>query len=138
MSAAGEFRLTSPRAKRKWQPNHEEDALQRQAYEFLCRALPRDAFAFHPANGGFRLPTEAKRLKGAGVLPGCADLLIVVGGRLYAIELKARRGVVSEAQRAFERLCAAASVPYAICRSLADVEQTLRDWGVPLVGRVAA
>lgn len=132
------FRLTPPRAARKFRRNREEDALQASAYEYLCRALPAGSFAFHPANGGFRLPTEAKRLKCFGVLPGAADLLIVHRRCLYAIELKSPKGVVSYAQLDFETLCHRAGVPYAICRSLDQVEAALREWGVPLSARVAA
>lgn len=138
MRAAPPFALTPPRASRRWKPNREEDLLQCQAYDFLCRTLPRNAFAMHPANGGFRLPSEAKRLKGFGVLPGAADLLIVVEGKLYAIELKSAKGDVSPAQINFQAMCHRAGVPYAVARSLGEVEAALRRWNVPLAGRVAA
>jgi hypothetical protein len=49
-------------------------------------------FAFHPANGGYRRPTEAAILKDLGVAPGVPDVIAIHQGRIYALELKAEGG----------------------------------------------
>jgi predicted RecB family endonuclease len=43
----------------------------------------------------------AGRLKAEGVMPGVADIVIVWQGRAIAIELKAKRGSQSPAQKAW-------------------------------------
>jgi hypothetical protein len=44
-----------------------EDAIQRAVFEHLALRGAAAVFAFYPANGGCRRPTEAARLKGLGV-----------------------------------------------------------------------
>ena len=57
-----------------------EEAIQRAVFEHLAvRGVPR-LFAFHPANGGYRLPVEAARLKGLGVRVGVPDLIAIHRG----------------------------------------------------------
>src|SRR5262249_9938599 len=49
----------------------DEEAIQRAVFEHLAvRGVPR-LFAFHPANGGYRRPVEAARLKGLGCVLAC-------------------------------------------------------------------
>ena len=54
------------------------------------------------------------------------------------MELKAPRGVVSEAQRDMARRLHYAGGVVMLCRSVEDVEAQLREACVPLRGRVAA
>jgi len=61
-----------------------EEAIQRAVFEHLAvRGVPRP-FAFHPANGGYRLPVEAAHLKGLGVRPGVSDVIAIHRGQVYA------------------------------------------------------
>jgi hypothetical protein len=112
-----------------------EDILQMQVARYLNIAAPNLVW-FHPANGGYRNPREAKKLKDMGVKPGVADLaMILPDGRAAFIELKAGKNGLENSQKAFRDLCAANSIPYAVCRSLEDVDATLRNLGVPLRAR---
>lgn len=115
-----------------------EDILQMQVMRWLAVAAP-GLCAFHPANGGYRNPREAKKLKDMGVKPGVADLCVMLPeGRVAFIEMKAGKGRQTDTQRAFQADCARLGAPYAVCRSIDDVEQTLREWNVPLRVQKAA
>ena len=75
-----------------------EQDIQRAVFEHLAiRGVP-GMFAFHPANGGWRSPIEAKILKGMGVKAGVPDIIAIKGGRCYALELKAENGRLTPAQ----------------------------------------
>ena len=82
------------------------------------------------------IPNEAKRsavmgghLKAMGMLPGAADLLIVVQGRALFLELKAPNGVVSESQWAFGGAATEAGADYYIRCNLDDALNVLEAWG---------
>lgn len=112
-----------------------EDVLQMQVARFLQIAAPALCW-FHPANGGYRNPREAKKLKDMGVKPGVADLaLILPDARAAFIELKVGKNKQTDTQKDFQAECERIGAPYAVCRSLDEVETTLRGWGVPLRAR---
>jgi len=80
---------------RRQQP---EAQIQRAVFQHLrARAAP-GVFAFHPANGGYRKPIEAKILQGLGVRAGVPDIIAIKDGRCYALELKSAGGKLSENQ----------------------------------------
>lgn len=112
-----------------------EDILQMQVARFLQIAAPALCW-FHPANGGYRNPREAKKLKDMGVKPGVADLaLILPDARAAFIELKVGKNRQTDTQKDFQAECERIGAPYAVCRSLDEVETTLRAWNVPLRAR---
>jgi hypothetical protein len=75
-----------------------EDAIQRAVFQhFRARGAP-GVFVFHPANGGYRRPIEAKILKGLGVTAGVPDVIAIKDGRTFALELKAEGGRLTPAQ----------------------------------------
>lgn len=79
-----------------------EQELQRAVIAHLkARGVPRLFFWHHPA-GGFRRPIEAAIFKGLGVVAGIPDILILHGGTLFALELKADTGRLSEKQIAVQ------------------------------------
>jgi hypothetical protein len=112
----------------KLQPQR-EDAIQRAVFEHLAvRGVPR-LFAFHPANGGYRLPVEAARLKELGVRPGVPDVITFHRGQLYAIELKREGGRATDAQlQAIEDIRAAGGHAQVYC-GLDSALAVLEDWG---------
>jgi hypothetical protein len=110
-----------------------EAALQRTVVQYLTHALPRhEALFWHTPNGGWRSRATAGRLKAEGVMPGVADIVIVWQGRVIAIELKAKRGSQSPAQKAWADALTLAGGAYAVCRSLEAVERFLDVAGIPL------
>ena len=113
-----------------------EEQIQTAVASFLDRALPDDALWFHCPNGGARNKVVAAKLKWAGVKAGVPDILIVWRQRLIGIELKAKTGTLSEAQKAMhQRLTLAGAVVLPIARSVDEVEAFLETLGMPLKGR---
>lgn len=92
----------------------------------------------------FSIPNERKcspaamnALKAMGLLPGVADLCIIIQGRAHFMEVKAPDGVQSAAQRDFQASCVIQNIPYALVNNIADALITLSSWGVR-AGRIAA
>jgi hypothetical protein len=78
---------------------HPEQNLQRALVDHLrARARP-NVYWFHPANGGARTAIEGAILKACGVRAGTPDLILVRGGKTFALELKATGGGLSPTQR---------------------------------------
>lgn len=117
---------------------HPEDDLQRSIVEYFRWSLPDDAVYFAVPNGGKRHAKEAARMVGLGVRAGIPDLCVIWRGQAYFVELKAARGVLSEHQRQMHRKLSYSGAPVMTCRTLACVEHSLREHGVPLRGSVAA
>lgn len=86
---------------------------------------------FHVPNEGRRAPRTGAFQKRLGLLPGVADLVIVLpGGAVCFLELKREvGGVLSENQRAFRDLCEANGTPYEVATTPEEVESVLRGWG---------
>jgi hypothetical protein len=126
-----------------------ERGLQREVVLRLKHA-PLRALMIGSANGIFipaRTPAEREmarrivyqlKLDGA-INPGAADLVFLWGDGCGCIELKrpatrdllskARRGELSEEQRAFRMRCFEHLIRHAVCESWADVRDTLIAWG---------
>jgi len=82
-----------------------EQHTQRALISHLRLREHGDVYWFHPANGGARTAIEGGILKACGVRAGTPDLICIRGGKTFAIELKAPRGRLTEAQqRAHEEL----------------------------------
>ena len=87
-------------------------------------------FAFAIPNQGRRSPSDAVRMKAEGLTAGAADLCIMLpAGKVAWLELKARRGRQSEAQKTFELVCQRLQHPYAMARSLDEAIGILKEWG---------
>jgi len=125
-----------------------EDALQIAVANHLRLALgPEWRFlhgpnGFHVAGGDrSRAAREANKLKRMGLAPGAYDL-IVFGPREHAsggavfIELKSATGSLEPEQRAWRDHAQACGRPWALCRSIEEVEAFLDACAVPLAARV--
>lgn len=114
-----------------------EQALHQSVARYLDGYLPKSATWFHPANGGYRRPIEAKILKSLGVKAGIPDIAIVWEGRAYFIELKAGTGKLTDHQVNMMRELTDAGAGWRVCMSLDAVIETLKGWGIPLRARAA-
>ena len=84
----------------------------------------------------FAVPNEGKHhvayrkhQRAMGVTPGVADLVFIGGGgKAHFIEMKAAKGSLSASQRIFRDCCKQIGAPWALCRSLEEVQGTLRGW----------
>jgi len=109
--------------------NRPEQSLHIAAVHFLRHALPEQVVFLHPANGGKRTTREAALFKAMGQLAGASDLLFFMpDGRVHALEFKADSGRLTDMQLEFQRRIEALGCPYAVCRSLDEVEATLSRW----------
>lgn len=114
-----------------------ESDIHRAVAEYLNAALMPPAFwTTFPAGGGGYV--RGAHLKALGLKAGFPDLLIIAGGKPYGIEIKAPRKYPEPEQRALHGILRDAGCPVMVCRSSAEVEMTLRAWGVPVRGRHAA
>ena len=111
-----------------------EFRLQCVVADFLALALdqiicPWTALPF----GEDRTSKTGERLKRMGVQRGWPDLAFILeGGRIGFIELKPPGKYQSAWQRDFETRVTKLGAVYTVCRTLAEVEGTLRGWGVKL------
>lgn len=83
-------------------------------------------FAIHVPNGGRRDFKEAISLQRQGVIAGCPDILIFnAKGGPVALELKVKKGVISEHQKSF--MIALENVGWRcfVCYNFKSVEQLL-------------
>ena len=95
--------------------------------------------AFHTPNGGRRGKAEAGRLKGMGTLAGVPDLILIVDGRCFGLEIKSAAGRLSREQKAMRQRFARAGCEFEVVRSLAETRDVLTRWGaIQNDGRIAA
>jgi hypothetical protein len=114
--------------------NCPEDIIQRAVFEHLRVRCAPGIFAFHPANGGWRSHIEAAILKGLGVRPGVPDVIAVMDGHTYALEIKPPGGRLTAAQNVAHAALRAAGADVATAWGLDDALAVLERWGV-LKGR---
>lgn len=108
-----------------------EDAIQKAIVGFLSAVLPNGYRCFAIPNGARRTASGRPANAVPGLTPGVPDLAIVGGRFVWFVEVKSKRGVVSEAQEAFHAWCAANGTPYCVARSVDDVRAALEHWGIP-------
>jgi hypothetical protein len=108
-----------------------EEALHRQVVDLLHVLENRGVLTFfHPANGFKRSKAEAGIGKALGVRAGTPDLIVFSAGRAFGLELKAPKGRVLPSQKEWAARAEQHGVPTAICRSLDEVLDALRGWGI--------
>lgn len=111
-----------------------EDDLQRQVVAFLDTALPPGCVYHHSPNEGKRHVSYINRLKKMGTKYGWPDLELFCPANTTSsgqneaifIELKAKRGTMNENQRRMRDQIIGAGFPWALCKSLDDVEAFLK------------
>ncbi len=108
-----------------------EDGVHRYAVQLLTLNAVPGLVWWHTPNEGKRSPRTAGFLRRMGMLPGVADLTIVLpGGMAHFLELKREKGgVLSPDQRAFRAAGEENGAPYAVARTPEEVTAILRDWG---------
>jgi hypothetical protein len=111
--------------------NVTEKALHRAVAEYLALALtPPDWFTSFPLGSGGK--ARGGQLKAAGTKAGTPDILIIRNSKAHWIELKTKRGTLSDHQRIIAVELRAAGCEWAVCRSVDEVEQRLTEWGFNL------
>lgn len=110
-----------------------ETALQRQ---IRAHIKGRGFWTVHVPNGATLSGTPAQRakqmnsLKNDGFCVGFPDLLVYApGGRMGHIEVKCEGSYQNPNQKAVQASLADMGHLYAVCRSIADVDETFARWG---------
>lgn len=86
---------------------------------------------WHSHQSGRLSMAEAMKAKRMGRRAGVPDFTFILpGGKAAFIELKADTGRQSDPQAVFEMQAKEAGAYYALCRSLPEVQGTLKAWGV--------
>jgi len=113
-----------------------EAAIQRAVFAHLRARGAPGVFAFHPANGGYRKPTEAAIMKGLGVVAGVPDVIVIHNGRVFALELKAAGRRATDKQLACIAALREAGAFTAVAEGFDRALAVLEAWGL-LKGRVS-
>ncbi len=107
-----------------------EDKIHRAVVQHLKVRGRKDCVWLHCPNGGQRNKTEAARFVGLGVKPGVPDIMIIMDGSVYGLELKSDTGRLSPAQRAMHEQMRTAGATVETTRGLDDAIGQLETWGV--------
>jgi hypothetical protein len=117
-----------------------ESNVQCAIVRFLRSALPSNYRVISVPNGRFKAePRTIARLKSEGLTPGVHDLLVLRSdGWFCSLEVKASAGKLSPEQVEWTDWLSSGGASQAVVRSLAEAEEVLREFGVPLRAKVAA
>ena len=112
---------------------HQESSMQMQCVKWFRYQYANIApLLFAVPNGGQRNAITAKILKAEGVVPGVADLILMVPNADYhalCIEMKAgKTGRQSEYQKQWQNAVVAAGYKYVVCRSFDDFHDTVTNY----------
>ncbi|WP_373371520.1 VRR-NUC domain-containing protein [Microvirga sesbaniae] len=111
-------------------PAPKESVLHRAVADHLRTFAHPDWRWSHFPAGEKRDPRTAAKLKAMGVQKGWPDFILFgPGGRLHALELKRRGGVMTDEQKSFAAWCQSQGVPFACLDDLRDVLVALSNWG---------
>ena len=109
-----------------------EQKLQRQIVGYLQWALaPPAMFTSFPAGGGGLM--RGMILKGTGLRSGMPDIMLLLDGRAWFVELKTGTVPLSDAQKATHEALRAAQCPVAVVRSLDEFRALLAGPWWPLM-----
>lgn len=107
-----------------------EHSLQAQVLDYLAQNARLDVFAIAIPNAARRSPRMGARMKHEGLMPGCADLCILLqAGKVAWLEMKIAKGRQSVEQRGFEARCLRLNHPYAVAKSFEQASTFLKEIG---------
>ena len=106
-----------------------EESLQTEILGWMVEHRT-DLLCVHIPNGAIRTQKERRRMLEQGMTPGMPDLLLIdAAGRHGYMEIKTERGAISMAQWDIQTELKRRNVPWALVRSLEEVQEALADWG---------
>lgn len=117
--------------------NHHELPIHVAILDALNAALPERATRpWHTPNEGDHHVKFRNRLRDMGLRAGVGDLSFVLDGIYHEIEVKSARGRQSPEQERRQAEIWRAGGRYAVCRSVADLRDTLTAWGIAPAGPI--
>ena len=107
-----------------------EADIQRDIVDYLRLVAP-EHLTFAVPNAARRTDRGYASNAVPGLLKGIADLCTISpGGRAYLLEVKSAGGHLRSEQAAMQLRCSQSGIPYAVVRSIDDVREALKLWGV--------
>jgi hypothetical protein len=113
-----------------------EAQIQRAIVQHYRQRAAAGVFMFAVPNGGYRRPIEAAILKATGTVAGIPDTIWIKGGQVFAMELKAPRGRLSDAQLATMAEMREAGAVVAVATGIDEALRKLENLGL-LRGRAS-
>lgn len=113
-------------------PRRVESNLQSKFVSRIIPMLRPDVHVYAIPNGGFRLITEAIRLKGEGVKRGITDLVFVAPKGVAAwleSKTKERGSGLTDEQIGFKAICLRNGHPWGMYRTVEEGVDQVRAWG---------
>jgi VRR-NUC domain len=107
-----------------------EQQIQRAIVQHYRHRAAPGVFMFAVPNGGFRRPVEAAIMKATGTVPGVPDTIWIKGGQVYALELKAENGRLTEAQERVLIELREAGAMATHAHGLDEALRVLEGWGL--------
>lgn len=110
--------------------NRPEQSIHKAVVSHLnARSEPR-VFFWHTPNEGKRGWVNAAALKAMGMIAGVPDLIILKGGELFALELKAPGNGLTPSQRLVMERMRDCGAHVAVAKSIDEALVTLECWGI--------
>ncbi len=106
-----------------------EELLQQHIVKLLEAYARHDIEWHHVPNGAEMHPAIAKKMVLAGMKAGVADLMFMIGGRSFAVELKTEIGVVSKVQLAWRETFERAGGSYHVAFGMQEAIGVLQGIG---------
>ena len=106
-----------------------EFQIQRAVVQHLMLRRRKGVSFMAIPNGEYRSKRTAGRLKAAGVRAGAPDMLVIVDGRPYGLEIKTETGRMSPDQRAMQQEWREAMAVYHVAHGLDEALRFLEDIG---------
>lgn len=121
----------------KAKPVDREGPIHRSIIAHLRKVLPGAVVHHSPGEFGVNGKEIARQIaknKKNGMLVGFPDVLTFWQGRAFVIEVKVEGNGLSKPQKALRAEIEAQGIPYAVCRSTADVDEFLAEIGAETGG----
>jgi len=121
------YRYPNPTGKKK--PRRVEHGIQAKFIAEITPLLRPDVHVYAIPNGGFRLKSEAVRLKDEGVKRGPTDLFFIAPKGVSAwLETKTGKGSLSDEQIGFKTRCLENGHLWGMYRTVEEGIAQLRAW----------
>lgn len=116
---------------------YNEAKFQKALVEFIRNNAIPGVLPFHVNNNG-RNAIQGARLKALGVVAGIADIVLLAPeGKVFLLELKAKKGRLSDSQKEIKEFCNDWNIPWAEAHDFQEAIHWLKEWGL-ISARVAA
>lgn len=105
-----------------------EDQIHNAVCDQLRQRAHGDVLWWHTPNEGKRRPRQGRMLKRMGMLPGVSDFILIHGGEVFALEIKAPKKNATETQLEFLSRIRMAGGHGVVAQGLDEAIACLESW----------